>query len=429
MDLSKSWLNTSRIPKRDTETSASGSRSEFDRDFGRVLHSSSFRRLQGKTQVWGIRESDYFRTRLTHSLEAGQIGGAIAKAYDIPELLVMAACFAHDIGHPPFGHDGAETLDTFAQRTSGGKISFDDNAQTFRVLVRRESMFSSESGMSLTAAALDGTLKYKRLAEPCVHKAGYYEDDKHFYDQVVSATTTGHKRSPIVMFVELADDIAYACHDLDDALRAGFVTLDAIRHVQSDNELVSSDAGRTVLDLVISMLEPSHTSAERDNEAYRVASKQIKSKLVDRFITQAIEARDHILPRMLALDYDKDLKQNLFLNTIEGLEQELKALKAITQTYVIEDPNVQGMRFAGTELLREYLERYEDIIVHGPRIGKPSWLSLPRVVRQRLLDGGDLPQRLRVMLDYVAGMTDQYFVEQATVFHDLGRGHAVTVRR
>lgn len=421
------WLSETRIPRPSADVPVSGPRTEFDRDFGRVLHSSSFRRLQGKTQVWGIRESDYFRTRLTHSLEAGQIGGAIARAYGVPEFLVMASCFAHDIGHPPFGHDGAETLDRFASEISSKTVSFDDNAQTFRVLVRRESMFSSESGMSLTAAALDGTQKYKRMAKPGVSKAGYYDDDEQFFRQVVEATGTGDKRSPVVMFVELADDIAYACHDLDDALRAGLVTIDKLRHAR-DKESSGSPAYE-VLDLVISHLESAHNEAEQDDEAYRVASKQVKSKLVDRFVRKAIDAKGAILPLMIELRYDEKLKRNLFMDSITGLEAELSVLQGLTRKYVIDDPNVQRMRFAGIELLREYLERYGTIIAKGPQHGKPSWLSLPHVIRNRIEKAGDLSRRLRVMLDYVAGMTDQYFLEQATVFHDLGRARAVTVRR
>jgi dGTPase len=399
-------------------------RTEWDRDFARVLHSSSFRRLQGKTQVWGVRESDYFRTRLTHSLEAGQIGGAIAKEYDIPASLVMASCFAHDIGHPPFGHNGAHALNDFAQEVSSGDVVFDDNAQTFRVLVRRESMFSSESGMNLCAATLDGTMKYKNLASKDSDKAGYYEDDKEQFEEVVTATGTGIKRSPLVMFVELADDIAYACHDLDDALRAGFVGIDELRHVR-DGFAVGPKF--EILKIVINKLESAHSADDEDNEGYRVAAKRVKSYLVDRFVHAAVSKKKEILPMMKDLSYDENRKRNLFLDIVPDLKDELDALQSVTWRYVISDPNVESVRFAGTELLRDYLGRYRPVI-ENPKKDSPAYLSLPRVVRGRLDRAGSTRGRLRVMLDYVAGMTDRYFMEKAALFHDLSSARAVTVR-
>lgn len=400
-------------------------RDPFDRDWGRVLHSSSFRRLAGKTQVWGVLESDYFRTRMTHSLEAAQIGAAIAKEYNFAPFLIMAACLAHDIGHPPFGHDGADALKQFAMEVTGGDVVFDDNAQTFRTLVRRESMFGSSSGMNLTAATLDATLKYKVLASRDTKKAGYYDDDKETFDWVVSATGTSLKRSPLVMFVELADDIAYACHDLDDAMRARFVTLDDLRHA---HKMCESPAGKGVLQFVIDSLEKVHGVDDAEDEPFRIKIKRVKSALVDRFVTAAVKHKDAIKQQMHHLQYGDELKTNLFFTAIPGLEEEIEALKGVVRRYVIEDPNVESIRFAGTSMLKEYLGRYREL-VEAPKVSSPAWLSLPRVVRQRLADAGSTRGRVRILLDYIAGMTDRYFIEQATLFHDLGRGRALTMRR
>jgi dGTPase len=423
------WLDANRRKARDTaeDNRVQSQRTDFDRDYGRLLHCSSFRRLQGKTQLWGVLESDYFRTRLTHSLEAAQIGGAVAKEFGrIPPELVMTSCLAHDIGHPPFGHDGAKVLKDFAERVTSGKATFDDNAQTFRVVSRIEGAFGSSFGLNLTYATIDGTIKYKRVAQIATDKAGYYPEDEPAFTEVVQSTGTGKKRSPIVMFVELADDIAYACHDFEDALRAGFVTIEDV-----ESRLDGADESQSIAICYILQQyrqQVSHHSDDPDCE--RVAAKRLKSRLVDRCISLALEHKTEIESAFDDLKYDDDLRRNLFFDKSAELKAYVDILKDVIARHVIDDPNVQRLRFASNELLRSYLGRYESLIQDSKlNLDSSARLSLPKGVRRNIDEAAGPAGRCRAILDYVAGMTDRYLMEQASVFFDLRHDHAVSVRR
>lgn len=236
------WISKKRIEKPCNEDNPLlKGRSEFDRDYGRVIHSSYFRRLQGKTQVWGEGEADFFRTRLTHSLEVAQIGLGLTKMFNehltkkqtpIPDALIQACCLAHDIGHPPLGHDGEEVLNDFCNRFKNDLdkdnelVCFDGNAQNLRILTKLDAPYPHypDAGLNLTCTVLDGIIKYNTLADGNEKKAGYYQEEEKKYEKIVNCTKTGKRRHPLVLFVELADDITYSTHDLQDGMRSGFVT-------------------------------------------------------------------------------------------------------------------------------------------------------------------------------------------------------------
>src|SRR5215470_5424178 len=203
-------------------------RSEFERDRARIIHSAAFRRLQGKTQVFGVYEGDFFRTRLTHSLEVAQIAKGIALNLGADPDLVEAICLAHDLGHPPFGHTGEHVLHEL-MRDYGG---FEGNAQTFRILTRLERKHSAYEGLNLTYQTLDGVLKYKRridataiAASPKAPVKGFYANDQDVVAAVICATGTGDERSFECQIMDVADDIAYSVHDLEDSLKAGLIAL------------------------------------------------------------------------------------------------------------------------------------------------------------------------------------------------------------
>lgn len=252
-DLYSSDDYTRRVP---VEIGGTVGRGEFDRDHARLVHSPSFRRLAGKTQLFPNHEGDFFRNRLTHSLEVAQVARTLARKFngdrDGPILasgneisipLIEFAALAHDIGHPPFGHNGEEALDEFMRKDGG----FEGNAQTLRIvgrLEKRELLNESEApyhdgkdnriGLNLTARALASVIKYPRIipaerdGERSVKK-GIYECDKdildHAFGSVFGASAVGDDapRSIECAIMDISDDIAYSTYDLEDALKCGIL--------------------------------------------------------------------------------------------------------------------------------------------------------------------------------------------------------------
>ncbi len=189
-------------------------RDAFDRDRDRIVHSTAFRRLKHKTQVFVAPDGDHFRTRLTHSLEVAQIGRVLAKALGLHEGLTEALCLAHDIGHPPFGHVGEQALDA-AMHDWGG---FDHNGHTLRVLTRLEQSYADHDGLNLSWEVLEGLAKHNGpVTDPGWALAEV--DAAHDLDLLSHASLEAQVAA-------IADDIAYDNHDLDDGLRAGVFSLD-----------------------------------------------------------------------------------------------------------------------------------------------------------------------------------------------------------
>jgi len=214
----------------------SPSRRPFQRDRDRIVHSSAFRRLQYKTQVFVNHEGDFFRTRLTHSLEVAQIARSIARELCLDEDLTEALALAHDLGHPPFGHAGEEAL-SLAMRPFGG---FDHNAQSLRVVTLLESRYAAFDGLNLTWDTLEGLAKHNGpLRKPPAYVADY--DARH-------PLALHTHPSAEAQVAALADDIAYHSHDLDDGLRAGLFAPADLAHLPVVGEALG-EARRASLDM------------------------------------------------------------------------------------------------------------------------------------------------------------------------------------
>lgn len=203
---------------------------EYQRDFTRILYASAFRRLQGKMQLFAIQSDQFIRNRLTHSLEVAQIARSIATkiGYDKTDIYVVEACaLAHDIGNPPFGHAGERHLNKICKEFGG----FEGNAQTFRILTTIEQKRNEFQGLNLTYRTLLGVLKYYNKFDPenSSNQKFIYEEDYRLVESIVGNTGVV-LRTLDVQIVDLADEIAYAAHDLEDGLRTGNFTAGDILH-------------------------------------------------------------------------------------------------------------------------------------------------------------------------------------------------------
>ena len=213
-----------------------GPRSPFQRDRDRIIHSSAFRKLQYKTQVFINHEGDFYRTRLTHSIEVAQIARSIARSLELDEDLTEALALAHDLGHPPFGHAGEEALAT-AMKPFGG---FDHNAQSLRVVTLLESRYAGWDGLNLTWEALEGLAKHNGpLRHPPPYVAEYNARHKLDLDTHAAAEA---------QVAALADDVAYHSHDLDDGLRARLFAIEDLGHLPIVGEALG-EARRASLDM------------------------------------------------------------------------------------------------------------------------------------------------------------------------------------
>ncbi|AAZ27543.1 anti-phage deoxyguanosine triphosphatase [Colwellia psychrerythraea] len=417
-------------------------RDPFQRDRARVMHSASFRRLQSKTQVMGSGQSDFYRTRLTHSLEAAQIGSGITAQlrYKFPELcnalfptsdsLIETICLAHDIGHPPFGHGGEIALN-YMMRDHGG---FEGNGQTLRIVARLET-FSEHFGMNLTRRTLLGLMKYPQLLETLSkeikptrvgnfrqlkanewHPAkGLYRDDQDIIDWILEPLSqadrtlfqsmschsigsqnlrlqdknTHHKtrfKSLDCSIMELADDIAYGIHDLEDAIVTKVVNRDdfdreVIKKLQQIDDVWLQEYSMTLTDKLFS----DHHHLQKDAIGGLVNYLITAIKLTD------LNEQDDINFSEPLLRYNATLSAS----TAEAL----KIFKDFVYFYVIKLTSLQRLEYRGQQIVMELFEALSS----DPNRLLPS-NSAKRW--QQAIDNKTNSQR--IIADYIAGMTDDY---------------------
>lgn len=366
---------------------ATGGRHPLQRDRARVLHSAALRRLAGKTQVVGVGEDDFPRTRLTHSLECAQIGREIGQALGADADLVDAACLAHDLGHPPFGHNGETALDALAGPCGG----FEGNAQSLRLLTRLEVKIPG-AGLNLTRATLDAATKYPWPRLPDTSKYGVYADDLPVFEWLRSGAKQG-LRCVEAEVMDWADDVAYSVHDYEDGVHAGHIApdrLDADEVVASTIATYLPAAAPDWLGEVWAGLvaQPWWLSGYDGGHGSIVGLKAMTSELIGRFCTAAVGATRAEYGRRRLTRYGA----TLVVPDRERAESALLKGVAVGQVMSRRGAEQQRQRELVTELVAALCDRGAPTL--EPLL-RPAWLAAP-----------DDAARLRVVLDQVAGLTD-----------------------
>jgi dGTPase len=351
---------------------ASTLRSPFQRDRDRIVHSTAFRRLEYKTQVFVNHEGDHFRTRLTHTLEVAQIARTAARALALDEDLAEAVALAHDLGHSPFGHAGEEALDEVLQPFGG----FDHNAQTLRVITRLERRYAAFDGLNLTFETLEGVVKHNG---PLIGRVPPY----------VAEYCAGHDLEldgfpgAEAQVAALADDIAYTNHDLDDGMRAGMFTVAAL----GDLPLVGSTFGG------IAARWPGIEQPRLVHEGLR--------RLIDAMVVDLVEETElriaEAAPRDVA---DVRRAGRPLVAFSEDMARALQALRDFLQVHMYSHYRVKRMARKAQRVVKELFAAF----MAQPDCLPPTW--------QARAAGPGEPETAQAIADYIAGMTDRFALDE-----------------
>ncbi len=424
----------------DQASSASPARTDFQRDVDRIVFNSAFRRMQDKTQVFPLSQVDYVRTRLTHSLEASSIGrslGTLAgeqiiarhalRDYEASDFgdICAAACLAHDIGNPPFGHSGEDAIRYWATHGDYGQRrvailrdserediqTFEGNAQGFRILTRLQNP-DNPGGLQLTSATLAAFTKYPREAwlggsrfdGVAAKKQGFTHADRALFEEV--AATTGllrrhpvhaiWHRHPLAFLVEAADDISYRVIDIEDGYRLGYFTFDEVY-------------------ALFWPLLRDHAQQQPRLERIRHPQQQVeflRAKVINEAIRQALECFLDHEPDMLTGRYDTPL-----LDAIPQ-HREMEGLIDAARMRIYCAQEVVEIQAAGFEVISGLLDRFaqvlDDIAEHG-KDASPRSRMLIRLIPEQFIGPARAPEpdpylRLLHLTDFISGMTDSYAV-------------------
>jgi dGTPase len=385
-------------------------RTPYQRDRARVLHSAAFRRLAAKTQVHPVGNpgtvappgADFLRTRLTHSLEVAQIAREMGARLGCDPDVVDVAGLAHDLGHPPFGHNGEAALDDVA-KTCGG---FEGNAQTLRVLARLEAKViapdGASAGLNLTRASLDACCKYPWFRSPDRRKFGVYADDAPVFAWIRDVgTDLGEQRCLEAQVMDWADDVAYSVHDVEDGFHGGYLSLPQLRGDAAERAALCADVAgaysaespgdlAAVLDELLDdpVFEPLH--GYDGSHRGQVNLKHATSVLTGRLVAAAVNAtRSRYGPGPLR-------RYAAELVVPRRTRAECALLKGIALRYVLRRRGAESWYSRQREILTE--------LVHALTLRAPG--GLDPVFAPLWRAAPDDPARLRVVVDQVASLTD-----------------------
>ena len=346
-------------------------RTEYQRDRDRIVHSSAFRRLVYKTQVFVNHEGDMYRTRLTHSMEVAQIGRSVAVALNLNESLTEAICLAHDLGHTPFGHAGQEALNE-CMREYGG---FEHNLQSLRVVDELEERYAEFSGLNLTFECREGILKHCSL------------NNARTLGDVGQRFILRQQPGLEAQLANLADEIAYNNHDVDDGLRAGLIDLESLRDLPIFGRQLTNVEKRY----------PGISGRRLVNEVVRRMINDIVVDLIDSTSARLKDAA----PR--DIDAVRVLGEGL-VEMSEAKRAEHLQLKQFLRDQLYRHFRVQRMTRKARTVVQQMFEAFMDDLLLMP--------DEHRLSAQRMEAEGGAAGRARAVADYVAGMTDRYAISE-----------------
>ncbi len=355
----------------------SPTRTAFARDRDRIIHSTAFRRLKGKTQVFVANEGDYFRTRLTHSLEVAQIARSLAHSLDLDVDLAETIALSHDLGHPPFGHAGEDELHRCMQPWGG----FDHNVQTFRVITRLEIRYPAWDGLNLTWETLEGIVKHngpvsQHMAEPSWKAIADFNEQWDL--------CPGGFASLEAQCAAIADDIAYNNHDVDDGLRAGLFSID---------------------DLIdVPMIGPALKSVRADwpNIDDRLLRLEGVRRMIGTMIGDVLaETRRRLAEDRIETVEDVRSAARQIVQFSRGVNDDLSRLRGFLFARMYKHYKLNRTRSYAKRTLNEMFH----LLMAEPDVLPTDWF-------ERVVAKDSETARARVICDYIAGMTDAFAIDE-----------------
>ncbi|WP_156966473.1 deoxyguanosinetriphosphate triphosphohydrolase [Algiphilus aromaticivorans] len=346
---------------------APSGRSEYQRDRDRIVHSGAFRRLEYKTQVFLNHEGDWFRTRLTHSLEVAQIARSLARSLTLDEDLVEAICLAHDLGHTPFGHAGQDALNACMKDLGG----FEHNLQSLRVVDELEDKYADFRGLNLTFETREGILKHCSRARAAELGA--------LGERFLNGTQPGME----AQLANLADEIAYNNHDIDDGIRAGLISLDELEALPLVAEPLRE----------VRRLHPQASDRQRRHEVIRrlitILVDDLRATTEARLATAAPDSPEAVRAQSRPMVAFSD-----------AMRTQATELKRFLYTRVYRHHRVYRMTRKAQRVIRELFEA----LVDDPLLLPPEFQAVAAAGREAEGEAGVA----RAVADYIAGMTDRY---------------------
>jgi len=339
-------------------------RNPYARDRDRIIHSGSFRKLEYKTQVFLNQEGDYFRTRLTHSIEVSQIARSITSNLGLNESLAEAIALAHDLGHTPFGHVGGDTLDG-CLKDDGYKNGFEHNFQSYRVVSLLEKRYKDFDGLNLTFATLEGILKHS------------YPYKKSFLpDTIVENFNLETHPSIEAMIVDRADEIAYVSHDIDDGIHSGLISFDDLKESELVVEILQKVADEGI--------------TQEDDEMFRY---RFSSHLINHLVYSLLDYSKDKIDNSSILSATLDSKSELPVGFEPHLETQVKKLKKILFTKLYHHKKIVVKMYAATQAIKGL---YSGLTQESK--------MLPEIYYKQL----ESRAKHRVIADYIASLSDRY---------------------